>query len=402
MANKLQERFPEIRTREQILQEIYGNSHLLNRYQEWEPERQELFLDMFTGARGVKVLYDSFFKIVFNPDEIPERLERLLSVLLEQKVKILKVLPNEGVKIADEGTLLIMDIVIQMEDGSIADVECQKIGYAFPGQRAACYSADLLMRQYRRVKRERKAKNESFSFRDIKNVYTIIIYEKSPEIFTRSPDCYLHRSTQTLNSGIRLDLLQEYIFINLDIYFQIHQNNIIENELDAWLMFLGTDRPEQILDLLDQYPWFEDLYRDLYTACRNTERVMDMFSEELRILDRNTVQYMIDEMEDEIRKKADQLKEKTDQLKEKTDQLKEKENQLKEKEDQLKDQGNQLKEQESQLKNQNLMLENVCRSFIAECQERKGTRDEAILIICQKTGMDQETAAEMVKRFWEQ
>ena len=157
------------------------------------------------------------------------------------------------------------------------------------------------MRQYRRVKRERKARNESFSFRDIKNVYTIIFYEKSPEIFTRSPDCYLHRSIQTLNSGICLNLLQEYIFINLDIYFRIHQNKIIENELDAWLMFLGTDRPEQILDLLDQYPWFEELYRDLYTACRNTERVMDMFSEELRILDRNTVQYMIDEMEDEIR-----------------------------------------------------------------------------------------------------
>ena len=74
MANKLQERFPEIRTRAQILQEIYGNSHLLNRYQEWEPERQEMFLDMFTGVRGVKVLYDSFFKIVLNPDEIPGRL----------------------------------------------------------------------------------------------------------------------------------------------------------------------------------------------------------------------------------------------------------------------------------------------------------------------------------------
>ncbi len=237
------------------------------------------------------------------------------------------------------------------------------------------------MRQYRRVKRERKARNESFSFRDIKNVYTIIFYEKSPEIFTRSPDCYLHRSIQTLNSGICLNLLQEYIFINLDIYFRIHQNKIIENELDAWLMFLGTDRPEQILDLLEQYPWFEDLYRDLYTACRNTERVMDMFSEELRILDRNTVQYMIDEMEDEIRKKADQLKEK---------------------EEQLKDQKNQLKEQENQLKNKDLILDHICRSFIAECQEREGTTDEAIQIICQRTGMDQDTAAEMVKRLWKQ
>ena len=64
-------------------------------------------------------------------------------------------------------------------------------------------------------------------------------------------------------------------------------------------MFLGTDDPDRIVSLLDQYPWFENLYRDLYTACCNTEKVMDMFSEELRILDRNTAQYMIDEMEAE-------------------------------------------------------------------------------------------------------
>ena len=42
------------------------------------------------------------------------------------------VLPNEGVKIAEEGSLLIMDIVVQLGDGSIANVECQKNGYAFP------------------------------------------------------------------------------------------------------------------------------------------------------------------------------------------------------------------------------------------------------------------------------
>ena len=109
-------------------------------------------------------------------------------------------------------------------------------------------------------------------------------------------------------------MILPYIFINLDIYFKIHQNNTIENEMDAWLMFLGTDDPDRILQLLDQYPWFEDLYRDLYTACRNTERVMGMFSEELKILDRNTVQYMIDEMEEQIKEQKHQLKEKDIQL----------------------------------------------------------------------------------------
>lgn len=367
MANKLQQKFPVIRTREQILQEIQADSYLLDRFQEWEPERQELFLDMFTGARGVKMLYDSFFKIVFNPDVHPERLEKLLSLLLGGKIKILKVLPNEGTKIADEGNLLIMDIVVQMEDGSIADVECQKNGYAFPGQRAACYSADLLMRQYRRVKQEKENSGETFSYRDIKNVYTVIFFEKSPKIFADSSGFYIHHSIQTMDSGIKIDLLQEYVFINLDIYFQIHQNDIINNETDAWLMFLGTDRPKRILSLLEQYPQFEALYQDVYEVCRNTERVMEMFSEELKILDRNTVQYMIDEMEAEIKEKSSQLREKDRQLAE-----------------------------------QNLMLENVCRSLVSECREKGENQQAAEKILCERVGMDQKTAVEMVKRFWKE
>ena len=37
------------------------------------------------------------------------------------------------------------------------------------------------------------------------------------------------------------------------------------------------------------------MYEDLYNMCLNIEGVMNMFSEELTILDRNTVTYMIDE-----------------------------------------------------------------------------------------------------------
>lgn len=79
-----------------------------------------------------KMLYDGFFKEIFNPDVVPERLEELLSLLLKQKVKILKVLPNDTSRLGDESSLLIMDIVVELEDHSIANVECQKIGYAFP------------------------------------------------------------------------------------------------------------------------------------------------------------------------------------------------------------------------------------------------------------------------------
>lgn len=149
----------------EILNEIQSKENLKRVFDSWSEEQQSLFLDFCTGVRGVKMLYDSFFKEILSPDVTPERLEELLSLLLEQKVRILRVLPNDTTRIADESSLLIMDIVVELEDGSIANVECQKIGYAFPGQRAACYSADLLMRQYKRVRGE---KGKKFSFRDIK------------------------------------------------------------------------------------------------------------------------------------------------------------------------------------------------------------------------------------------
>lgn len=42
------------------------------------------------------------------------------------------------------------------------------------------------------------------------------------------------------------------------------------------------------------------IYEEGYEICRNTERVMEMFAKELYELDKNTVQYMIDEMQDTI------------------------------------------------------------------------------------------------------
>lgn len=291
------ERFHIIRSRQDVLGDIYGNSDLQKIFLGWDNKTQNLFLDMCTGVRGVKVLYDSFFKEVFNPDTTPERLEHLLSPLIGQQIRILKVLPNESNRIADEGSLLIMDIVVEMEDGSIANVECQRVGYHFPGQRAACYSSDLLMRQYRRVKKE---KGSAFSYRDIKKVYSVIFYEKSPTEFHQFPNQYIHRSRQQSDTGVQLEMVQEYVFIPLDIFRKNHHNKDIKTEIEAWLTFLSSDRPEDILGLIRQFPCFEALYDDIYTLCLNTERVMGMFSKELLEMDRNTVQYMIDEMQDEI------------------------------------------------------------------------------------------------------
>lgn len=102
------------------------------------------------------------------------------------------------------------------------------------------------------------------------------------------------------DTGINMDLLQEYVYIPLDVFQKIVQNKGVRNKLEAWLMFFSTDEPEKMAELMEKYPEFQKMYREIYELCLNVEKAMEMFSKELQELDRNTVQYMIDEMQEEI------------------------------------------------------------------------------------------------------
>ena len=320
-TSKLKQYFPMIREREDIKQEIYENPKLLEKYREWDEEQQEEFLDYCTGVKGVKILYDAFFKEIMNPENTPERLNELLSLLLGQSVTIKRVLPGDSTRLADEQSLLIMDILVELADTSLANVEVQKIGYSFPGQRSACYSSDLLLRQYKRVKGEKK---KAFSYKDIKSVYTIVFFETSIKEFHEYSQNYIHKFKQQSDTGLELELLQKYVFIPLDIFRGIYHNdgksngknsaNRCWNKTEAWLTFLSTDEPEIIIELISQYPEFKEMYEEIYVMCQNVEKVMEMFSKELIQLDRNTVQYMIDEMQDTIDVQKEELEAKQETI----------------------------------------------------------------------------------------
>ncbi len=326
MVRGLKRYFPMIQTKGEILQEIRQKQQLNDLFNSWTKEQQKEFLDFTSGIKGVKILYDAFFKEIFDPESKPERLETLLSLLLKQKVKVKNVLPTDNSRLADESSLLIMDILVELEDGQLANIECQKMGYKFPGQRSACYSADLLLRQYKRVRGE---KGKAFSYKDIKKVYTIVLFETSTKEFHELPDDYIHHAQVTVDTKLKIDLLQEYIFIPLDIFRQNLYNKGMETPLDVWLTFLSVDDPEWIVKLIQQHPEFIPFYKEVYTICRNVERTMGIFSEELRILDRNTVQLMIDEMQDEINEMKDTINSQKELLAEKNEKLSEKDEKIK-------------------------------------------------------------------------
>ena len=348
-----------IREREDIKQEIRENSKLLEKYREWDEEQQEEFLDYCTGVKGVKILYDAFFKEIMNPENTPERLNELLSLLLGQSVTIKRVLPGDSTRLADEQSLLIMDILVELADNSLANVEVQKIGYSFPGQRSACYSSDLLLRQYKRVKGEKK---KAFSYKDIKSVYTIVFFETSIKEFHEYPQNYIHKFKQQSDTGLELELLQKYVFIPLDIFRTIYHNNVKSNgkngggncwnRTEAWLTFLSTDEPEIIIELIRQYPEFKEMYEEIYVMCQNVEKVMEMFSKELIQLDRNTVQYMIDEMQDTIDVQKEELEAKQETIDTQKTTISTQKNELEEQKTTINAQKEELKAKQNQLEAQ--------------------------------------------------
>ena len=152
-ALNIHQLFP-FRTKDECLLELKKNPSVYRTYLNWPDKWKSNFLEFMEGKKSLPLTYDPFFKKLFNPDIYPERLSRLISSIIGTKVTVKCILSNED-SMLPSTSLLLLDIIVQLEDGSIANVEIQKIPYTFPGERMSCYSADLLLRQYTRVKGEK-------------------------------------------------------------------------------------------------------------------------------------------------------------------------------------------------------------------------------------------------------
>lgn len=105
-----------------------------------------------------------------------------------------------------------------------------------------------------------------------------------------------------------------------------------KDELTAWLSLLVTENLEEAERLIQDYPWLQEIYKEIAMLRHRPEEVLGMFSEALRILDQNTVKYMIEELqkqlEDEKAEKAAVIKEKDAEIKERDAEIEELKKQL--------------------------------------------------------------------------
>ena len=338
------------------MHQINGDSLCLSTYQylkkneEWAGRYE----DFLKGKKSLPLLYDPFFKKIFNPTERRDRLSELVSCLLGQKVTVLEVFPNEDSQFL--GVMIIMDMVVLMADGSIANIEIQKISYDFPAERISCYSADLVLRQYKMITGKNQVGKHELSmngsskpsYKDMRKVHTIILFEDSNKSLISDMDkaLYFHVGKTKFNTGIKIELLQDFVLVSLDTFRKYRYSDIKEGRTEItdydydssqyndalvsekmkrdrlkFLSLFVAETPQEIDRLIEIFPDLESVRHDINEYLERPGEVLSMFSEALRILDRNTAELMVDRMKDEIvdlQEQNDELTGRIDELEEQT------------------------------------------------------------------------------------
>lgn len=87
---------------------------------------------------------------------------------------------------------------------------------------------------------------------------------------------------------------------------------------------MSDSDPKRLAELFQAFPQFVEMYETLYNMDKDMVRAMGFFSKELRIMDQNTAQYMIDEMEsrlDRLQVEMEELESQRSQLEARNDKL---------------------------------------------------------------------------------
>ena len=304
-------------TTEELSSRLRKNPTLYDRYQRLNRKWKGRLSDFLIGQKSLPLTYDPFFKFIFNPDYHQDRLSDFVSSILGIQITIVEVLSMEDT-LMDGESYLIMDLVARTKDGSIINVEIQKQGYDFPGERMACYASDLLLRQYIKVKKSHGHSPHDFSYRDIKPVYVIVIFEHTTPELRLENNSYIHYGKTTFDTGMELHMPERFCIISLDVFREIPYSKLKKCTQSAWLLLLSTETLKDAERLILDYPWLEPIYQEIAALRRKPEEVFDMWSEALLRMDENTLKYQVERMQAEVDKlKQDAIIAKQDAIKSK-------------------------------------------------------------------------------------
>lgn len=333
-------------SKNEVLLTLSNSPEALTMYRKLPSTIKEEFIDICTGKRGIPLHYDVFFKAIFSPDKHPIRLGRLLSQILGERVEVISSMSNEGSKISDRGSFVIMDIVVRLSNGEIVNLEIQKVGYLFPVKRFDCYCADLIMREYSRL-REKHCKD--FSYDMLPKVISIAMFETTPNELATDYSTYIQHGQMKTDMGKVLNSVPEHYYISLDNFSYAMHNKPIQTELEAWLMLINTVSIERINELIKFDSKFADIYTELFGMIVKPEELLSMYNNIFLDADKCEEQLMLDMMKNEIKEKSTKLEQMGNQLSQMNSKLQNIGSELQAKDSELRAKDSELQAKDSEL-----------------------------------------------------
>lgn len=82
--------------------------------------------------------------------------------------------------------------------------------------------------------------------------------------------------------------------VPLDMFKKCCYNTGIRSRLEVWLFFIASDDMGYIRRVVEAYPEFEELYREVFDFRYHVRELVGVYSKILSEYDKNTVKLMVE------------------------------------------------------------------------------------------------------------
>lgn len=177
---------------------------------------------------------DIVFKTFFSREENLKYLEEFISSILEEQVKVKKVIHDARLEqITQEDKYGVLDLDVELEEGKKVNIEIQLKDNKNIEKRTTYYSSKKITEQL----------SGGQKFEELKEVIIIAILDYS---FINQPE-YITRTVRVAkeHKDYEINNIEKYIYIELKKFRE--QNPDMKEKLNQWLAFIDRERG----DLLD-------------------------------------------------------------------------------------------------------------------------------------------------------
>lgn len=142
--------------------------------------------------------------------------------------------------------------------------------------------------------------------------------------------------------------------ISLDVFcekrYTKYETGLHADDLNGWLSVLTAETKEDVEQTIREYSWSEAVFQEMSEYVKKPEEVMLMFSEALKIADKNTVKYMMDELQEKLNQSEEECRQEQALRKQEEEKRKQAEEERKQEEEKRKQAEEERKQEEEKRK----------------------------------------------------